>query len=210
MKNKNNYNICIWGDSITWGAWDYEKGGWVNRLHLSLDAKQKLPEVTNLGISGNTTKDLLKRFLCEAEARNPGIVIFAIGINDSYLEQIGGTEIVSVQDFEKNYEELLRQAKQFTDKIILIGLTWYDENSNSQRSEHYYYNKRIQQYDTIVEALAEKHKLSYVNLFELLREKDFEDGLHPNSEWHRKIFEKVMSTLLPLIGKREAGREIEI
>ena len=208
MKNLDPYNICIWGDSITWGAWDYEKGGWVNRLHLALDAKQTLPRVTNLGISGNTTKDLLKRFLCEAEARNPGFIIFAIGINDSCLEQTGGTEIVSIQDFEKNYEELLRQARQFTDQIVLIGLTWYDESSNRHRSEHYYYNKRIQQYDAKIKEIGEKNNLTYIHLFDILTGQDLEDGLHPNTSGHKKIFEKVMSALLPLIGKREVGREI--
>jgi len=25
-------SICIFGDSVSWGAWDMEKGGWVNRL----------------------------------------------------------------------------------------------------------------------------------------------------------------------------------
>ncbi len=35
-------NICIFGDSITYGAFDTEKGGWVNRLHLYLDSKMIL------------------------------------------------------------------------------------------------------------------------------------------------------------------------
>lgn len=26
--------ICVFGASITWGAFDNEKGGWVNRLKL--------------------------------------------------------------------------------------------------------------------------------------------------------------------------------
>jgi len=24
--------ICVFGDSTAWGAWDLERGGWVNRL----------------------------------------------------------------------------------------------------------------------------------------------------------------------------------
>ena len=32
--------ICVFGDSITMGAWDLEKGGWVNRLRLFIDVEQ--------------------------------------------------------------------------------------------------------------------------------------------------------------------------
>jgi lysophospholipase L1-like esterase len=52
--------ICVFGDSITWGAYDPERGGWVNRLRNDLEKKEI--ESYNLGISGDTTADLLKRF----------------------------------------------------------------------------------------------------------------------------------------------------
>ena len=33
-KTKIQGNICVFGDSIVWGAWDKEKAGWVNRLAI--------------------------------------------------------------------------------------------------------------------------------------------------------------------------------
>ena len=55
--------ICIFGDSISWGAWDLEAGGWVNRLKLYFD-NQPDPQIRvyNLGISGDRVGDVLKRF----------------------------------------------------------------------------------------------------------------------------------------------------
>ena len=34
--------ICVFGDSISWGAWDMEKGGWVNRLWLFLAEREAI------------------------------------------------------------------------------------------------------------------------------------------------------------------------
>ena len=65
--------ILIFGDSIIYGAWDRE-GGWAARLRKFLDEKTLTEEdfyclVYNLGISGDTTEDLLERFEFETEQR---------------------------------------------------------------------------------------------------------------------------------------------
>jgi len=80
--------ICIFGASSTWGAWDYEKAGWANRLRLFLDSENKDVFTYNLGVSGDTTNKLLKRFNVEAEARQPKIIIFSIGDNGFYFYKI--------------------------------------------------------------------------------------------------------------------------
>ena len=57
--------INIFGDSIAWGAYD-EMGGWANRLkqYFSED-KENYIEVYNLGVSGDNSEKLLKRFFVE-------------------------------------------------------------------------------------------------------------------------------------------------
>ena len=77
-------NIIIFGDSITYGACDYEMGGWVNRLRIYFDnnAESKI-SVFNLGISGEISEEVLTRFDSEFNARydkdKKNVVIFAIG-----------------------------------------------------------------------------------------------------------------------------------
>ncbi|MAZ67642.1 hypothetical protein CL652_02660 [bacterium] len=53
--------ICIWGDSIANGYNDFEKGGWVERLNLRFwnTLEYKGPNVMNLGISGDTSADMV-------------------------------------------------------------------------------------------------------------------------------------------------------
>ena len=83
--------ILIFGDSITWGAWD-EEGGWAQRFKKEIDKKAITANFTsyhsvyNLGISGDNTNDLLERFESETQRRldegEEAIILFAIGIND--------------------------------------------------------------------------------------------------------------------------------
>ena len=78
-------NICIWGDSIAYGAWD-SAGGWADRLRVYLHGREidsRFEDyywVYNLGIPGETSSDLAKRFEAELLPRTPHVALFAIGI----------------------------------------------------------------------------------------------------------------------------------
>lgn len=181
--------ICIFGDSITWGAYDLEFGGWVNRLRLYFDNKGDFEtEVYNCGVSGDTVADVLKRFDAEAKARTPDKIVLAIGINDTLHSEDPGT---NPADFEKQYRSLLEKAKKFTSEIIILGLTNVDETSG----DHGYKNESIEKYDQKIKQLAENENLPFIDLFSTLSIDEFEDGLHPNTHGHQKIFEKVKEAL---------------
>jgi lysophospholipase L1-like esterase len=79
--------ICVFGDSTAWGAWDLEKGGWVNRLwfHLAKNNDEHYCELYNLSISGGTTYTILDRFESEAKIRNADALIFQSGGNDAAI-----------------------------------------------------------------------------------------------------------------------------
>ena len=108
--------ILIFGNSIIYGAWDKE-GGWVSRLRKFLDEKNLSSGpnfyclVYNLGISGNTTDDLLERFEFEIKQRlkedEETIILFAIGINDSQFLQS-----------ENNFRTSMRKLN----KMLLCGM----------------------------------------------------------------------------------------
>ena len=85
------------------GAWDLEKGGWVNRLKIYYDLKASsnfYVTVYNLGIDGDDTSLLLKRFDLECKARDPKIIIFDICSNDTYTNSNGKVN-VSLKQYEK-------------------------------------------------------------------------------------------------------------
>lgn len=191
-------SICIFGDSTAWGAWDMEKGGWANRLWLYTGEKTDGEcEIYNLSISGGTTKTILERFQSEAKIREADALIFQSGGNDSYLKGKNSSNQIPIDQFRKNLQEIIRKAKNITPNIIFIGFKNVDETKTMPVSwkDIYYVNAEIKKYDEVMRDVCKEDSIPYLDIFGLLENEDFEDGLHPNTAGHKKIFEKVKSFL---------------
>src|SRR3989344_9665433 len=100
--------ICIFGDSTAWGAWDMEKGGWVNRLwfHVGKREGDEYIEVYNCSVSGGTTDTILERFESEAKIRNATTIIFQTGGNDASYRATPDNFLVSAEKFKQNVEDI--------------------------------------------------------------------------------------------------------
>ena len=59
--NKDNVSI-IFGDSITYGLYDKEMCGWVNRVRQELEKINQNNFVINLGIPGQNSTNIKNRF----------------------------------------------------------------------------------------------------------------------------------------------------
>ena len=189
--------ICIFGDSITWGAYDPENGGWANSLRNDLESKDI--SVYNCGISADTTDNILRRFRVEAEARDPDIIIFAIGINDSAYFETRDEARVSINDFKPNLEKLISQAKEFVERVIFVGLNNVNEKEtktfNNNNKDAAFDNKNVEIYNIVIKEVASNEKLDFIDLKEVIKLEDLSDGLHPNTEGHKKIFKTVKNFL---------------
>jgi lysophospholipase L1-like esterase len=193
-----NKIINIFGDSIAWGACD-ELGGWVNRLrnHLGKDPDE-YSKVYNLGVSGDNSDKLLERFSSENKSRDPDTIIIAIGINDSQYIGSRNNPRVTLDKFESNLLELIVQARKFTKEIIFVGITKVDEKRVMPipwDKTKYYDNESIDLYNKKIKEVVENNSVYFIEMFELLKEDDLEDGLHPNSNGHEKIFLRVKDFL---------------
>ena len=179
--------IGIWGDSITYGAGDSEALGWVGRLRKLLEKNDDV-SVYNFGICGDTTDDLLKRFSIEADAIKPNVVVFAIGINDSKYP-VGETEnVISLEKYKQNMRELLKLAKNYTDKVVIVGATKADE-ALTRKSGTRFVNAVIQTYNDFLKEFSESEGLTFVDIFDVLDiNTDLDDGLHPNAQGYGKLF----------------------
>lgn len=191
-------SICVFGDSISWGEWDIEKGGWANRLWLYVEEKIKGKIwIYNLGIPGGTTKTTLERFETEAKVREADGLIFQAGVNDSCLLGKDGPNTISLEDFRKNLEEIIGRAKNITPNIIFFGLWSVNEAKTKPVTwgDIYYVNEEIKKYDAVIKETCEKNSVLYLDIFDLLKNEELEDGLHPNTVGHEKIFEKAKDFL---------------
>lgn len=192
-------NICIFGDSIAWGHADIEKGGWANRLRIFLEEKYDDIEVYNLGVSGNITEDILKRFEAESETRQANMLIFAIGINDSQYTESKDNPRTPLDKFKDNIKELITKSRNFTEEIIFIGFTDIDESKTMPipwKMGIYYDKENIAIYDRVLKSVCEEEKVSYISLEGAIDSEGLVDGVHPNSKGHEKIYQRINNFLI--------------
>jgi len=187
--------FCIFGDSVTQAA--YVNTGWVDLFRTYLEQKycDEFINVFNLGIGGNTSDDILKRFRTESEAREPTDIIFAFGVNDSGYFKSPNKPIVSEQRFTENVITLISQAKEFSNNITFIGLILGNESllkpfPGSAQGKSYDLTRVINFNDKLNDQAAVSN-CQLIQLLDKLNPTDFSDGLHPNDQGHLKMFNEI-------------------
>jgi lysophospholipase L1-like esterase len=202
--------ILIFGDSITWGAVDEDGGGWAQRIKQYVDKKTLTPDYASsvyvLGVSGDTTDELLKRFNSEVQARLDEeadlMLIFAIGTNDSYIDVKSQRNQVSRETFRQNLRELIHHAKKYTQNILFLGLAPVDQRVNPMpwKPTHAYLIEEIAKYNDTLRETAEKEGVTFLDLFSKMSEENYRkllfDGLYPNTEGHKYIYNFVIESLI--------------
>lgn len=97
----------VFGDSLVYGLHDYEFGGWVNRLRIKLNNKDKSNFVFNMGIPGENSSNILLRLEDEIKNRyneeDNFKFIFCMGIKDSILlnDDSLGAKWYNINDLSK-------------------------------------------------------------------------------------------------------------
>ncbi|MBI2047594.1 MAG: SGNH/GDSL hydrolase family protein [Parcubacteria group bacterium] len=193
-------SICVFGDSLSWGAWDTDMGGWVNRLwfYTAKRPEKSYVEVYNLSISGGTSDTILARFEAEANIRKADALIFQTGGNDaSYYEGSPQNLMVPPEKFKNNIEQIIRRARKITDNILFFDLKNCDESKTMPVPwiDIYYTNENIKKYIQIMQEMCKKEQVYFLDIPDLKNE-DFDDGLHPNAKGHEKIFTQVKEFLI--------------
>jgi lysophospholipase L1-like esterase len=199
--------LIVFGDSVAYGAWD-PQGGWVQRLRSELERKSPQDWIVyNCGVSGDTSRNLLKRFEAEAKSRSldptegESAIVICIGGNDSATVNATKTNWVKTDAFRKNIAALIKKAKEAAEKVAFVGLTPVDEKRVAPcpfAPEISYKNSETKRYETIIAEECEKAKVLFLPLFETLSDgwnAMLEDGAHPNAGGHERICREVLAFL---------------
>ncbi len=151
---KNNIDIVMLGDSLT------HRANWKNLLQNE--------QIINLGIDGNTTKDLLKR-IDAIDGINPKIIFIMIGINDLCTS-------IPLDTIFENYKKILEKLENSTSTIAVQGVLVTQMPA---------VNKKVLIFNSLLKEYCIKQKLIYFDLNTnfsnekgLLREDLTTDGLH--------------------------------
>lgn len=198
-------NICIFGDSITWGPRLPFRVAWANLLrnHLEKSANE-LFRVYDLGVDMDTTKDVLNRIDTESSARKPAIMVFNVGVNDSLYRITPENPETSLTEFEKNMKLLIEKARQYSDRVMVVGLVKGSDKCTTpliqSTTGKTYTKERTRIYDRKLKEIADKMGVLFADVNEKLNDEDFDDGLHPNANGHMKMFSVISKVLDPLLG----------
>ena len=189
--------ICVFGDSIVWGANDFKNGGWVDKFKIYFSKTGQFNEVFNLRNPGNDTHGLLNRIKNESatrmkpEYKEVNIIIFQIGINDSQYLTSERCNRIFIDDFKKNIQKIIGISKKIVRNVVIVGLTPVNDLKTT-----IYKNKYIKKYNDVIKGICEENNLPFIEMFDLLKDEDLEDGLHPNAQGHEKMFQNVKDFLM--------------
>ena len=192
-----NYDRIVFaGDSITdmgrnrplgEGLKDNLGQGYVRRIENLLCAcyPELFLRITNAGLGGNTSRNLLARFQTDVLDLNPDWVSICIGVNDVW-RQFDSPAIldshVQPDEYEENVEKMILSLKGNVKGIILMTPYYMEPNVDD------WMRKRMDEYGEICKKLAEKHGCILVDLQQVF-DKYFQyrhsnfiawDRVHPN------------------------------
>ncbi len=191
--------ISCFGDSITFGKTDMDNC-WVSLLKKEFE-KKKHNYVYNLGIPGDTSKNLLYRFKTEAISRckinrkeDKHLILVSIGTNDArYNDKIKHT---SYLEYRRNIIKIIQISKKVPAKLAFIGITELDESKTMPWEEYNYENKIIKKYNEIVKNECKKNKVPFLTI---LCKTETNDGLHPNIKQHKNMYNQILKFVKKII-----------
>ena len=201
--------ILCFGDSITLGEKDIEGGGWADRLKKDyfaqfVDSQMQKITLYNLGVAGETTDGLVKRFDIELRARSIKgqrlIVVFAYGANDIVIHK--DKNIVPESYYIRNLKHCIEAAKKFKADILLLNLLPIADSIEGVVNSHgkLRFEHDIQAYNFIIKNLSHELNCEYLDLYASFVKNNKEeylssDGVHPNSKGHKLLYQKIKQKL---------------
>ena len=147
--------------------------------------------ITNMGISGNTVRDLSKRWDEDVLTLAPEWLVVMIGVNDVWrqFDWVNRSGAVLPDDFELTYEMMLRRTRPNLKGLVLMT-PFYVESDRSDLMR-----QKIDAYGAIVKELARRHEALLVDtqaaFDRVLRRLDFKllaaDRVHPTEIGHNVL-----------------------
>lgn len=169
MRLNKNDRIVFAGDSVTddgrarpigEGLWEGTGNGYVRNVEtfLTLDYPELNIRCTNMGISGNTSRDLLARWNTDVIALKPDLVVLCIGFNDVWRQfdtPQCPEQAVMPDEYERNINAMVDKTS-----ADMIFMTPYFLETNQLDSMR----KRMDEYGETVKRIAKERGFTCIDL----------------------------------------------
>jgi lysophospholipase L1-like esterase len=172
MLFEKNDKLLMIGDSITdvqrkrpvgEGKDDALGKGYVSLVHALLHTgyPELAIRVVNMGISGNTTRDLKQRWQPDVVDLKPDWLSIMIGINDVWRQFDRPTiteEHVYFEEYRENLDSLVRQSISSVKGVILMTPYYLEPNPNDAM------RKMMDRYGEAVKQIAAQHGAIFIDI----------------------------------------------
>lgn len=143
-------------------------------------------EFMNRGVSGNTVRELQKRWEDDTLKLKPDLLSILIGVNDQ-------SHGVPLDEYERTYDELLTQARAVNPKLRLVLCEPFTLPVGKRKENYDAWRAGLQARQDIVAKLAAKHDAALVRFQPVFdaackiapAEHWIWDGVHPTYSGHQ-------------------------
>ncbi len=196
--------LCFIGDSITTGTGDKEMLGWAGRVCAAEANAGHNVTLYNLGVRGDTSEDIRRRWRVEAQPRmlpnmNNALVI-AFGLNDTMILNTQQARVPMERTIE-NARVVMRETQMYLPSVF-IGPAPVDDSRPvpgvPNNLIYQFYNTKISALNEALQQVASECNMPYLDLFTpLCKDSDWHaimrqgDGVHPPAVGYARIAERV-------------------
>lgn len=173
-------------------------------LTLFMEVTQAQVRISNCGINGNNTEDLLKRASKDVLEKKPDLVIIMIGTND----MLNLRNMISLEQYKTNYHALVKLLKQHSAVMLMTAPPVNSEYIIERQGADCYPDsspqEKIIKANSVVKETGKMFKCQVLDLYQVLqafggsgadKESLFQnvanfginDGVHPTSAGYRVI-----------------------
>jgi acyl-CoA thioesterase I len=192
-------HLVALGDSTAAGVGAARGGGYPDQLASRLRREGLSVGLTNLGVSGARTADVVQGQLKRAIAAQPTLVTLGIGTNDLWR----GT---SLESFGEDLDRIARRLKQTGAPVVVCNLPDLALAPVAKLVPSSLYEGRIEPFNDVIAQVAARHGLHVVDLYGASREyipthpQFFSgDGFHPSEAGYTQWAEFMYPAVRALI-----------
>jgi len=135
--------------------------------YFELEHYKRAYRVINMGISGNTIRDLHERWTDDVLSRKPDVLTIMIGINDvwrQYDELFQTDEHVFVDEYKKKLEKIIDLSTEQGTRIILMSPFLIEQNKDDKMKKH------LLEYIEIARSIAREKDVNFIELQRVFEE----------------------------------------
>ncbi len=173
MLLKENDRLLFFGDSVTdadrnrpcgeginqhnpWGYGYVSKiGGFLGGIYPELNIR-----VINMGVSGDQTRHLIRRFDTDVRDMTPDVISVMIGANDAWRcfdEPDSLSSGVSPEEYERNMRTIVEKCLSVTDRVIIMSPFMIECNMHDEMV------KMICAFRDVCRRIAEENNLTFID-----------------------------------------------